>query len=340
METYEEILKKITGQLILAGIAGEDAVCDAWFLFEEAFHMRRAEYFLKKNDPCRDPSGITRLEILTRERAKRIPVQYLLGNQEFMGLSFFVNSSVLIPRSDTEILAERVLEDQKKGLIPKDARLLDLCTGSGCILLSLMKLGDFALGIGTDLSQEALDVAEKNAANLGLSFRNETDASPSEADGFSKNVFEELTKSQGCGIVWFLQGDLWEALRSVPEKALYKIGEDGKRVPEGFDVITANPPYIAEAERSDLMPEVVLYEPEMALFAEHDGLVFYERIAREAPKWLKAGGRLYLEIGCTQGEAVKELLLSSGAFEEDSLRVLPDLAGLDRVVTACRKQLG
>lgn len=326
METYEELLKKITGQLILAGIAEEDAKCDAWFLFEDAFRMRRAEFFLKKQDPCRDAAGKARLEDLARERAKRIPVQYLLGNQEFMGLSFSVNPSVLIPRSDTETLAEQVLQDQKQGLIPSGAHLLDLCTGSGCILLSLMKLGDFAIGIGTDLSPKALEVAEQNALNLGLSLHRET-ISPDQRGGacITKNVFEELTKSQGCGIVWFLQGDLLEALGNAPEEA-------------PFDVITANPPYIAERERRDLMPEVVLYEPEMALFAEHDGLLFYERIAREAPKWLKSGGRLYLEIGCSQGAAVGELLKNSGAFEEDSVRVLPDLAGLDRVVTACRKQ--
>lgn len=316
--SYEQILKDLERRLQAAGIPEEDAASDAWFLFEEAFGMRRAEYFLKKSEPCTDPEGAERLQAFADGRCQRIPVQYLTGWQEFMGLTFHVDSRVLIPRGDTEVLVERVLNDQKKGLIPKDASLLDLCTGSGCIFLSLMKLGSFSLGVGTDLSPDALCVAKGNAESLGLW---------SEKQGpFSKETSESEIKT-GDPKVYFLEGDLFEALEHLPGNA---VPEDIGR----FDVITANPPYIAETERTDLMPEVVLHEPEMALFADRNGLAFYERIAREAPKYLKAGGRLYLEIGCSQGEAVSRLLKETGAFEEECITVLKDLAGLSRVVSA------
>lgn len=297
-----------------AGIPEEDAVSDAWFLFEEAFGMRRAEYFLKKNEPCSDPEGAARLLRFAEGRCRRIPVQYLTGWQEFMGLRFHVDSRVLIPRGDTEVLVEHVLEDQKQGLIRKGASLLDLCTGSGCIFLSLMKLGDFSRGIGTDLSEDALAVARNNAEDLDLP------ASEQRISFLKGDLFEALKgRKQGSGLPEGLEGDE---------------GFEDFEGFEGFDVITANPPYIAESERPELMPEVVRYEPQMALFADRNGLEFYERIVREAPKWLKEGGRLYFEIGCTQGNAVAELLRESGAFDPESIRILPDFAGLSRVVSA------
>ena len=122
---------------------------------------------------------IRQYETLIGERAKHIPLQHLTGVQEFMGLEFAVNRHVLIPRQDTEILVEEVMREPFDG-----AQILDLCTGSGCILLSLLHYSNGCHGVGVDISPEALQVAEENARKLGI---------PGEQ-------------------VEFLQGDLYEAL--------------------------------------------------------------------------------------------------------------------------------
>ena len=100
---------------------------------------------------------------VTRERSRRVPLQHITGSQYFMGLEFAVDGRVLVPRPDTEILVEEVLKDGASG-----ARVLDLCTGSGCILLSILKYSNSATGIGTDLSADALSVAAHNAERLQI----------------------------------------------------------------------------------------------------------------------------------------------------------------------------
>lgn len=100
---------------------------------------------------------------LIKQRGKHIPLQHLTGEQEFMGLNFHVNEHVLIPRQDTEILVEEVMLELHDGM-----RILDMCTGSGCILLSLLKYSNDCTGVGADVSGEALAVAEKNAGDLGI----------------------------------------------------------------------------------------------------------------------------------------------------------------------------
>ena len=101
---------------------------------------------------------------LLRLREKHVPLQHLTGKQGFMGLEFYVNSDVLIPRPDTETLVEEVLKELHDGM-----RILDMCTGSGCILLSLIHYSNDCTGVGADISERALKVAEKNAESLGIS---------------------------------------------------------------------------------------------------------------------------------------------------------------------------
>ena len=103
---------------------------------------------------------------LIYKRATHIPLQHLTGTQNFMGLDFTVSKDVLIPRQDTETLVEEVLKDLHDGM-----RILDMCTGSGCILLSLLHYSNDTLGVGADISEGALHVAKKNADDLGLSDR-------------------------------------------------------------------------------------------------------------------------------------------------------------------------
>lgn len=251
-----------------------DADLDAWYLLEWCTGVSRSHYLAYPDEIIsHDQEEQYRASLVKRER--RIPLQQITGEQEFMGLSFYVNEHVLIPRQDTEILVEETARFLKDGM-----QFLDLCTGSGCILLSLLHLKPGAEGTGADLLPEALKVAEKNRERLGAKAA-------------------------------LIQSDLFDKIEGA------------------FDVIVSNPPYIKRAEIETLMDEVRLHEPYMALDGHEDGLYFYRKIAEEAPKYLRAGGGLFLEIGCDQGACVAELLRQQGFAD---VKVVKDLAGLDRVV--------
>lgn len=251
-----------------------DADLDAWYLLEWCTGVSRSHYLAYPDEIIsHDQEEQYRVSLVKRER--RIPLQQITGEQEFMGLSFYVNEHVLIPRQDTEILVEETAKFLRDGM-----QFLDLCTGSGCILLSLLHLKPGVEGTGVDLSPEALKVAEKNRERLGAKAA-------------------------------LIQSDLFDKIESA------------------FDVIVSNPPYIKRAEIETLMDEVRLHEPYMALDGHEDGLYFYRKIAEEAPKYLRADGGLFLEIGCDQGACVAELLRHQGFAD---VKVVKDLAGLDRVV--------
>lgn len=182
--TLKEAYEKGREQLEKSGI--DEAALDAWYLMEHVTGISRASYLLyseKEMDSVQKSHYFALLE----KRAERIPLQHLTGVQEFMGLEFQVNEHVLIPRQDTEILVETALEilqnvwkshlDGQPGLT-----LLDLCTGTGCIVLSILKYFKNPLcGLGVDLSRQALETASTNAANLGI-----------EADFIQSNLFENV----------------------------------------------------------------------------------------------------------------------------------------------------
>lgn len=275
MISYKEALKNVEELLVTAGIP--DAEVDAWYLFEHVTGMNRASFLLHREDAMVDAREKELLK-LTGQRAKRIPLQYITGSQEFMGYSFLVSPATLIPRQDTEVLVEEISR------VAEGKSVLDLCTGTGCILLSLAKMCRLTKAVGTDISAEALKTAKENAMRLGV------DAE-------------------------FYCGDLFDA---VPA---------GER----FDILVSNPPYIPSAVIETLMPEVKDHEPMSALDGDEDGLAFYRRIINEANKFLTENGQIFFEIGCEQGADVSALLLQNGFTD---IRVLKDLAGLDRVVSA------
>ena len=155
---YGEALKSGAEYLRSREIA--DAEYDAWYLMEFAGHISRAEYLLRRMEKMPKEVYI-RYEELLRERGKRIPLQHLTGEQEFMGLSFTVDERVLIPRQDTELLVEEALKRLRPG-----ARVLDLCTGSGCIAISLKKIRPDLDVTASDLSGQALEIARENAKRL------------------------------------------------------------------------------------------------------------------------------------------------------------------------------
>lgn len=162
--SYDTLLKWGTDELTAHSV--DNASVDAWYLLEHIYSISRVDFLIRRNDLF-DEAQMKQsadYQALIRRRSEGYPVQYLTGNTEFMGLPFFVNESVLIPRQDTEVLVETAL-----AMMKPECRLLDMCTGSGCILLSLAKLGTVAEGVGVDISEGALKVAERNRENLGLS---------------------------------------------------------------------------------------------------------------------------------------------------------------------------
>ncbi|MBO5197465.1 MAG: peptide chain release factor N(5)-glutamine methyltransferase [Lachnospiraceae bacterium] len=157
--TCQTALKEGKERLLSAGI--EEAALDAWYLLSAASGISRAEYFTEPQRELKEEAALQYLEGIAK-RERHVPLQYILGTQEFMGLEFEVSEAVLIPRQDTEIL---VCEAMKAA---KGASVLDVCTGSGCIIISLAKLAGAAKAAACDLSKEALLIAERNAKRLGV----------------------------------------------------------------------------------------------------------------------------------------------------------------------------
>ena len=153
--TYREAVEFGTKCLTDAGVP--DAALDAWYLLQMVCKIERSYYYVHgEEDITQDAQK--EYEIAVQKRAEHIPLQYIVGEQEFMGLRFKVNSNVLIPRQDTETLVEQVLKIVKPGM-----KVLDLCTGSGCVLISVLKNAPELTGMGSDISKTALLVAKENA---------------------------------------------------------------------------------------------------------------------------------------------------------------------------------
>lgn len=157
---YEALYRLGTERLKEARI--EEAALDARLLLEEVCGTDRNYLLVHGNEPVTEEQYNCYVNYIER-RSLHIPLQHILGYQEFMGLSFKVTQDVLIPRQDTETLVEEVMRNLHDGM-----RILDMCTGSGCILLSLLKYSNDCLGVGVDLSKKALMVAEENARALEL----------------------------------------------------------------------------------------------------------------------------------------------------------------------------
>ena len=160
MSTYASALRY--GKKYLADRQIENSGGDAWYLMEYVWGIDRNYYFLHSDDII-EQKDEERYRDLLQKRGSHIPLQHLTGTCDFMGLTFQVNDQVLIPRQDTETLVESALSRLKEG-----DRALDLCTGSGCIILSLEKLRPGIRGLGADISAEALAVAKRNRDSLGL----------------------------------------------------------------------------------------------------------------------------------------------------------------------------
>ncbi len=309
-ETLTGLLKK--GQNILAQAGIGEAGLDAWLLLEYTTGKSRAYYFAHGEENVSEETADQYLNLIGR-RAEHIPLQHLTHQAFFMGYEFYVNENVLVPRQDTETLVETALECVKKAESDKKTHILDMCTGSGCILISLLKEMPKACGTGVDLSELALEVAERNARTLEVADRAEF----IQSDLFSADFFREDREST--------QNDSVKHTEHKNSNGNHSIA---------YDMIISNPPYIPTAEIEGLMEEVRLHDPRMALDGMEDGLYFYRIITEQAKNYLVPGGWLLYEIGCSQGEDVADLLRKEG-YEDIEIR--QDLCGLDRVVLGRKK---
>lgn len=162
MKTYKDALEYGKQRLLECEI--EDANLDAWLLLEYVSGISRSWYFIHENEEISE-DDTEEYQILIEQRGKHIPLQQLTKEAYFYGMKFFVNENVLIPRQDTEVLVEQVLSLSKG---KENLKLLDMCTGSGCILLALLANLKQASGTGVDLSEKALEVAQRNGEELGI----------------------------------------------------------------------------------------------------------------------------------------------------------------------------
>ena len=301
--TYRELLTGACQQ----GMEAHEALT----LLEHLFSLSRTSLLIHMDEDC-DEQKISSFEQMAARRLAGYPLQYLLGEWEFFGLPFYVGEGVLIPRADTEVVAEAAA-----GMLAgvETPRVLDLCAGTGCLGLGVKRLCPAAVVTCVEKSPEAYVYLEKNTRlalkGQGGSTENVLDASPFEAPVFDWG-FRTARAAEP------VEGDLFTYWESLPEGQL--------------DLIVSNPPYLTAQEMGELQPEVAK-EPAMALEAGEDGLVFYKAIAEHYQKALRPGGALALEIGWQQREAVTALLEANGWAD---IACRKDFGGNDRCVTARR----
>jgi len=270
--TGTEVLTAATRALAAAGVP--DPARDARRLFSHALGVESGRLTLVLPETV-DASGLQAFDRLITRRCAREPVSQLIGRRAFYGRDFIVTADVLDPRPETETLIEAALA------LPFE-QVLDLGTGSGCILLTLLAENPGARGLGVDLSVAAVRVALRNARALRLD-----------------------------------------------QRARFVVSDWTREVEGTFDLIVANPPYIAANEFGGLAPEVRDWEPRIALTDNADGLAAYREILVCAPAFLMPQGRLVVEIGPTQARAVTDMAIAAGF---DRATVIRDLDGRDRVI--------
>lgn len=279
-----------------AGI--DDPLADAEMLVFHAVGMDRLRAYT--DNPEIGDETAARINVLVTRRAHGEPLQYIVGEVDFLGLKIKVGRGVLVPRPETELLAQQAIkivqssrlkvQDSKNNknqrtLNTEQLNILDLCTGSGCLSLFLAKGFPQANIYGTDISAIALRYAQENA---------------------DINMISNVR---------FLNGSLFAPL----DPSIL------------FDLIISNPPYIKRQDISTLQREVRDWEPVEALDGGADGLVFYRKIFAGAAEHMKKGAAIILELGFDQAAAVRSIAEHSG-FKK--ITVKKDFAGIDRILTA------
>ncbi|MDG1436594.1 MAG: peptide chain release factor N(5)-glutamine methyltransferase [Rickettsiaceae bacterium] len=257
---------------------------DARLLLGFAINMTHEQLLLNYNKPLSKAEQNIFLQLVSRRQAME-PIAYILGKQEFYGLDFVVNENVLIPRPDTELLIDVMLDDYKKNFRNKEVSILELGSGSGAISITLAKEISSAKITALDISEKALEVSRQNAEIYNVS-----------------NKIE------------FIQSNWYGALET-----------------NYYDYIISNPPYISFQEQDEMSEETILFEPEIALYAQDDGLCDYKIIIAAAHQYLKPKGKLLLEMGYTQKDSLSYVLKQNNF---NTLNVYNDLSDHARVIVA------
>jgi len=302
------LLCEATAQLTAHAVP--DAQLDAEVLLAYVLGTNRAGLYARLHDPYSSQHAQA-FQHLVQRRARREPLQYITGVQEFWSLPFRVDQRVLIPRPETEVVVETALrllsqsaignrqstieQPPHPGPLPQGERrisILDLGTGSGCIAIALATELPRAEIWATDISQDALAVTQENARRHGV-----------------------------AGRITFLHGDLF-----IPTV----------RAEDRFDLIVANPPYIAHDDLATLQPEVRDWEPHSALDGGVEGLDFYYRLLSEGPDYLRPGSWLVMEIG--RGQSAQVLRFAQDQQSLGNCFCIPDYTGKARVIVACKRQ--
>lgn len=268
----------------LAKKAVESPRLQAELLLAHVLRLERMKLYLNF-ERALTPAEVDRLRELVRRRGQREPLQHIVGSTSFCGLEIAVNRHVLVPRPETELLAEAGWKFLST-FNPQPSTALDFGTGSGCIAIALAAKTPGATIQALDNSPEALVVARQNAARHGVEHQ-----------------------------IQFVSGDGFAALSA------------GSR----FDLIISNPPYVPGAEIESLEPEVRDHDPRGALDGGPDGLDFFRRFAAEAQPLLNPGGRLMLEFGDGQADAIQKIFETQNWIVE---HVLPDYTQRPRILTA------
>ena len=275
--TRAEALADLRRAFAAAGLPTPEL--DARFLLLGGLRVTPAELALAPGAPLAAGER-ERLAGYRDRRLAREPVARILGAWEFWGLPFDLSADTLVPRPETETLVETALAFEPDQAAP--LRLLDLGTGSGCLLVALLHERPCATGLGIDRSEAALATARLNARRNGVAAR-----------------------------------------------ALFAASDWAAAVAGPFDLVVSNPPYIATPVLASLEPEVREHDPARALDGGPDGLDAYRAILAAAPRLLRPGGHLVVEIGYDQAEALRRL---AGAAPLEFLRLAPDLSGNPRCV--------
>ena len=256
------------GKQFLEDFGIENAQYDATELLLLVMGISRTQYLINSMDKI-DSGKLAEYAELINKRAEHIPLQHITGIVNFYGREYKVNANVLIPRQDTEILVEEVMK-----LTNSESRVLDMCTGSGCIIISLAASGHTSENgaVAIDISDDALKVADYNK------------------------------KYNNADYIKLIKSDMF----SSSECEQYK-NEDNR-----FDVIVSNPPYIPTKDIDELSEEVRLHDPVLALDGDTDGRKFYKAITKQSVNYLKENGYLCYEIGYNQAEDVRNIMEQCG----------------------------
>lgn len=253
----------------------------AEMLLEHVLGCKRLDLYTDPDRPATPLERATLRDLISRA-LKHEPVQYLVGEASFFGKMFKVDRRVLIPRPSTGTIVEEVLQHNRATGIASRAKgdgllIADICTGSGCIAITLLKNLPGARAIATDISPGALELATENATRHGVADR-----------------------------IDLLQGDLLTPLREFPPASGV----------ESFDYFVSNPPYIPDSEWAAVEPNVKDYEPHLALRGGTDGLDFIRPLITQAPPFLKVGGMLLIECAASHIQEAADLFRAQPILED------------------------